>query len=100
MLAEFFASGGCGDRPLCALRRGGVAFEIVLENVFGGTRLAGDFAKAQEERLSKASAVDGEDADGLLFGGALKNHGVEIGDAAREFGAEAQRGIEFLDALV
>src|SRR5580658_2765024 len=102
MLGEFFASSGCGcgDRPLCALRRGGVAFEIVLENVFGGARLAGDFAKAQEERLSKASAVDGEDADGLLFGGALKNYGVEIGDAAREFGAEAQRGIEFLDALV
>ncbi len=44
--------------------------------------------------------MDAENADGLLFGGALENDGVEIGDAAGEFGAKAQRGVEFFEALV
>ncbi len=77
-----------------------VSFEIVLEDVFGGARLAGDFCEAQEKWLREAPAVDAEDADGLLFGGALKNYGVEIGDAAGKLGAEAQRVVEFFEALV
>ncbi len=90
----------CYDRLFRGLRRGAVPFEVVLENVFGGTRLAGDFAEAQEKRLGEAAAVDAEDTDGLVFGSALENDGVEIGDAAREFGAEAQGGVELFDALV
>lgn len=77
-----------------------MAFEIVLENVLGGARLAGDFCEAEEERLGEPSAMDREDADGLIFGGALKDDGIEIGDAACELGAEAQRVVEFFDALV
>ena len=117
MFAEFFASGsrgsyggnlaalwnsGCRDCGglFRALRACSISFEIVLENVFGGARLAGNFAEAQKEWLGEASAVDAEDADGLLFGGALKNDGVEIGDAASDLGAEAQRGVNFFDAFV
>src|SRR5580704_1624128 len=44
--------------------------------MFGGARLAGD------------------------FGGALENYGVEIRNAACKLGTEAQRFVEFLDALV
>ena len=77
-----------------------MAFQIIFENVFGGTGLAGDFGEAEEERFSEAPGVNGEDADGLVFGGALENHGVEILDAAGEFGKEAEGVVEFFDALV
>src|SRR5580700_3146391 len=76
MLPELFARGGRREGLPCA------ALEIVLENVFGGARLAGDFAKAQEKRLGEASAADAKDADGLLSRGALENNGVEIGAGA------------------
>src|SRR5579863_3407516 len=83
----------------CPYEAGG-SFKIVLEDVLGGARLAGDFSEAQEKRLGEAAAVDAENADGLLFGGPLENDGVEIGDAASEFGTKAQRGVEFFEALV
>ena len=82
------------------MRDCGVPLEIVLENVLGGAGLAGDFGEAQEKRLGEASAVDGEDADGLVFGGALKDDGVEIIDAAGKLGAETQRVVDFFDAFV
>ncbi len=88
MFAEFVAGGCCGadHRWLGILRRG--ALEIVLEDMFRGARLAGDFREAQEERLREASAVDAKDAYGLVFCAALENYGVEIGDATGKFGAE------------
>ena len=38
--------------------------------------------------------------DGLFFGGALENHGVEVFDSPREFRQPAQRRGDFLQALV
>src|ERR1700722_10653965 len=62
VFAEFFATGGHGwrggllrDLPRCccgffhALRGRRAAFEIVLEDMFGGARLAGDFGETQKE---------------------------------------------------
>src|SRR5487761_923700 len=77
-----------------------MAFEVVLENVLGGAWLAGDFREAQEKGFGKTAGADGEDADGLSFGGALEDDGVEILDAAGELWAKAQRFVEFFDALV
>ena len=68
--------------------------------MLGGAGLAGDFGEAEKERFGEAAAVDSKNADRLIFGGALKDYGVEIGDAAREFGAEAQRFVEFFEAFV
>lgn len=65
MLAELFARGRrrIGHFDLCR-----TAFEVVLENMFDGARLAGDFRETKEERLGKAARVNREDGDGLFFG--------------------------------
>ena len=78
MFAQFVAGGGWRGllgllRVLCR-----AAFEIVLEDVFGGPRLAGDFGEVQEKRFSKPPAMDAKNANGLVLGGALENYGVEI----------------------
>src|SRR6476646_154374 len=100
MLAEFVAR--CGRRWYGGLFSvlHSAAVEIALEDVFRGARLAGNFSEEQEKWLGEPSAMDREDADGLLFGGALENHGVEIFDAPGQLGAEAQRVVEFFDAFV
>src|SRR5690348_6510724 len=97
MFAEFAARGGGGRRDSCLQ---GFSFEIVLENVLGGARLAGDFREAEKVGLGKTARANGEDADGLLLGGALENHSVEILDAAGKLGLKAQGFVEFFDALV
>ena len=98
MLAEFFARSGRRVGLFRGLRC--AALEVVLENVFGRTRLAGDFAEAQEKRFAQTTGLKRENGDGLVFGGELEGDGVEILDAARQFGAEAESIVEFLDAFV
>ncbi len=102
MLAEFLAGGAYGWPlgVLRVLRVRRVSLQIILEDMFGGARLTGDFAEAQEERFGEAAAVDAEDADGLFLRGALENYGVEIRDATGKLGTEAQRVVEFFKALV
>ncbi len=63
----------------------------------GDAMQLGEIAQvAQEKRFRHPSAAHGVDADGLLFRGALQNHGVEILNSAGEFGPAAQDFVELL----
>jgi hypothetical protein len=68
--------------------------------LFGGAWLAGDFGEADVAGIGEAATADGECGDGLVFGRALEDDGVQILDAAREVGFAAERVVEFFDAFV
>ena len=68
--------------------------------MFGGAWLAGDFGEADVAGIGEAATADGECGDGLVFGGALEDDGVQILNAAREIGFAAERVVQFFNALV
>ncbi len=74
--------------------------QVFAKNMFRGARLSGDFGEADESGLGEPTAANGVDANGLIFGGALQDHGVEILDAARQLRRAAQCVIELVDFLM
>src|SRR6266478_3034676 len=78
-----------------AARCRGLRYELLAKNVLGGARLAGNLGKAEEKRLCQPSAANAKDANGLVFGGALQDHRVEVLNPARKFRLAAQNLIEF-----
>src|SRR5258707_12618334 len=74
--------------------------QVFAKNMFRGARLSGDFGEADESGLGEPTAANGVDSNGLIFGGPLQDHGVEILDAARQLRRAAQGVIELIDFLV
>src|SRR5467141_5112012 len=74
----------------------GIRFELLAKNMLCRPRLAGNLGESQKKRLRQPSAAHGIDADGLLFGGPLQNHYVQVLNPPREFRPPAQNLIELL----
>ena len=72
----------------------------LAQNRLDGARLARKFGEVGETRLGENSAQNRKHDDGLFFGGALQDHGVEIFDPPGEFRQAAQRCGDFFQALV
>ena len=67
-----------------------LALELLPEQLFGGAWLTRQRREGKQKRISDAAGPDFVYGDGLVFAAALKNHGVQILQAARQFRLAAQ----------
>src|SRR5438874_12041336 len=75
-------------------------FQVIAKDLLCGAWLAGDFREAEKKWLGQPAAGYGEDADGLVFRGALQNHSVQVLDPPRDLRLPSQDFFQFFNFLL
>src|SRR4029077_10227154 len=73
---------------------------MLTEELFAGARFSRKSCKREFEWFGNFAGADLVNRNALVRDAALKNHGIQILQASREFGLAAQRIIEFVEFLM